>query len=254
MRKRLISTVVLSIVLFMLLPTGVSAKIFYFNSKNFTPNHEVSKDNTSKKEDKSPSINSNKNTNYLQFNNIFYFSQKKPSTAPPENNSNDLNKEENNLANKDDIKESEETSKTEETNESASQGTGNTLNNDELKMLEYINNERAKAGVSPLKMDTELAKVAQVKSQDMVDKNYFSHTSPTYGSPFDMMKSFGIKYKAAGENIARNSTMLKAHHSLMNSEGHRKNILNPSFTHVGIGIINNKSTAGITITQMFIKK
>ncbi|MCR1897942.1 CAP domain-containing protein [Irregularibacter muris] len=133
-------------------------------------------------------------------------------------------------------------------------GTNNTVNAEELKMLEYVNSERAKAGVAPLQMDTEVAKVAEIKSQDMVDKNYFSHTSPTYGSPFDMMKSFGIKYRTAGENIAKNSTMLKAHQALMNSEGHRQNILNPNYTHMGIGIVQNKSTSGITVTQMFIGK
>ena len=121
-------------------------------------------------------------------------------------------------------------------------------------MLDYINQERAKAGVAPLKMDTELARVAQIKSQEMVDKNYFSHTSPTYGSPFDMMRSFGIKYRTAGENIARNSTVLKAHTALMNSEGHRQNILNPNYSHIGIGIVPNRNSSGITVTQMFIGK
>lgn len=132
--------------------------------------------------------------------------------------------------------------------------TNDVVNAKELKMLEYINNERAKAGVAPLQMDTEVARVAQIKSQDMVDNNYFSHTSPTYGSPFDMMKNFGIRYRAAGENIAINSTMAKAHTALMNSQGHRKNILNPNFTHIGIGIVPSGSSSGITVTQMFIGK
>ena len=73
----------------------------------------------------------------------------------------------------------------------------------EQEVVRLVNVERAKAGLSPLTSDWELARVAKYKSQDMHDKNYFSHTSPTYGSPFDMMKSFGISYKSAGENIAK---------------------------------------------------
>ncbi|MBA1333659.1 MAG: hypothetical protein HPY66_0052 [Firmicutes bacterium] len=128
------------------------------------------------------------------------------------------------------------------------------LSAQEKEMIQYINEERVKAGVKPLQVDTELSKGARMKSQDMVDNGYFAHNSPTYGSPFDMMNSLGIKYRAAGENIARNSSVLKAHVSLMNSEGHRKNILNPNYTHVGVGIVSNSSMGGITVTQWFITK
>jgi len=124
----------------------------------------------------------------------------------------------------------------------------------EKEMLKYVNEERTKAGLKPLQVDLELSRVARIKSQDMVDNGYFSHNSPTYGSPFEMITDFGIKYRAAGENIARNSSVLKAHESLMNSEGHRKNILNENFTHIGIGIVDNKGAGGITVTQMFITK
>ena len=119
------------------------------------------------------------------------------------------------------------------------------------EMLNLINQERAANGVLQLKWNEELAKVAQAKAQDMVDNNYFSHTSPTYGSPFDMMKSFGISYRYAGENIAKNSSVAKAHTALMNSEGHRKNILNSNFTSIGIGIVKTSSNS-YTIVQMFI--
>ena len=119
----------------------------------------------------------------------------------------------------------------------------------EQKMIDLVNQERAKAGVAPLKVDLELCRVARIKSQDMKDNNYFSHTSPTYGSPFEMMKSFGISYRTAGENIAKHSSVEGAHTGLMNSEGHRKNILNPNFTHIGIGIVDNRY-----YTQMFIGK
>ncbi len=119
------------------------------------------------------------------------------------------------------------------------------------KMLELINSERAKAGVQSLRMDSDVMKVAQIKSQDMVDKNYFSHTSPTYGSPFDMLKSFNVSYKSAGENLAGNSTVEKAHTALMNSEGHRKNILNGSYNNIGIGIADSPRYGKIYV-QMFI--
>ena len=116
-------------------------------------------------------------------------------------------------------------------------------------MVELVNQERAKAGVAPLTIDLELSRVARIKSQDMKDNNYFSHTSPTYGSPFEMMKNFGIRYRTAGENLAKHSSVESAHAGLMNSEGHRKNILNPNFTHIGVGIVDDRY-----YTQMFIGK
>ena len=129
------------------------------------------------------------------------------------------------------------------------QSSGYQLSAEEQKMIQLVNQERQKAGVSPLTIDPELSRVARIKSQDMKDNGYFSHTSPTYGSPFDMMKSFGITYRTAGENIALNSSVEGAHTSLMNSEGHRENIMNSSFTHIGIGIVD-----GRYYTQMFIGK
>ena len=121
------------------------------------------------------------------------------------------------------------------------------------KVLELVNQERAKAGVKPLKGNLELSNVATIKSQDMIDKNYFDHNSPTYGSPFDMMKKFGISFNMAGENIAYGQrTPEEVMKGWMNSPGHRKNILNPNFEQIGIGIAKNSS--GVTYwTQMFIK-
>lgn len=124
---------------------------------------------------------------------------------------------------------------------------------EEIKMLELINKERAAAGVAPLKLDNELVRIARLKSQDMIDKNYFDHNSPTYGDPFTMMKNFGIKFGYAGENLAGNQTVEKAHEALMNSPGHRKNILSPNYTHVGIGI-REGSPYGKIFTQLFISK
>ncbi len=124
----------------------------------------------------------------------------------------------------------------------------------EREMVEYVNEERAKAGIRPLQVDTDLTKVARIKSRDMVDNGYFAHNSPTYGSPFEMMKNSGIQYRSAGENIAKNGSVINAHQSLMNSEDHRANILNPGFTHIGIGIVNSGGTGGLTVTQMFIAR
>lgn len=121
----------------------------------------------------------------------------------------------------------------------------------EKKVVELTNAERAKQGLAPLTLDTELSKVARIKSQDMKDKNYFDHNSPTYGSPFDMMKSFGISYKSAGENIAMGQTTPEqVVQAWMDSPGHRANIMNSSFTHIGVGYV----ASGNYWTQQFIGK
>ena len=96
-----------------------------------------------------------------------------------------------------------------------------------------------------------LVSLARQKSQDMITNNYFGHQSPTYGSPFDMMKKAGVTYRTAGENLAGASTVQQAHSGLMNSSGHRANILNPNFTHIGIGMVRG-GRYGAMWTQMFI--
>jgi len=121
----------------------------------------------------------------------------------------------------------------------------------EQQMLTLMNQDRVKLGLTPLAVDMRLVKAARMKSQDMIDKNYTSHISPTYGSPFDMMKSMGITYKTAGENIAGAGTVDRAYTNLMNSAGHRSNILSPNYTKVGIGIVQG-GPYGLMITQMFI--
>lgn len=127
------------------------------------------------------------------------------------------------------------------------------LSNAEQQMIKLVNDARAQNNLPPLKVDTQLASVARTKAQDMIDNNYFSHNSPKYGSPFDMMKSFGISYVQAGENIAGNQDVQNAHNSLMNSPGHRRNILSPDFTHIGIGI-RKGGPYGNMFTQMFVSK
>jgi uncharacterized YkwD family protein/spore coat assembly protein SafA len=124
----------------------------------------------------------------------------------------------------------------------------------EEQVAALVNQERSKHGLQPLKLNWELSRVARYKSQDMIDKNYFSHTSPTYGSPFTMMKNFGISYRAAGENIAGGQkTPQEVMNAWMNSEGHRKNILSSQYTEIGVGYAKGGSY-GHYWTQMFISK
>ena len=127
------------------------------------------------------------------------------------------------------------------------------MNSDEKEVFDLINKQRTENGLSPLKENSELQRVARIKAQDMVNNNYFSHTSPTYGSPFDMMKSFKISYNTAGENIAGNSNNSSAVTAWMNSPGHRANILNSSFNQTGIGVVTG-SKYGKIYVQMFIGK
>ena len=121
----------------------------------------------------------------------------------------------------------------------------------EQQMIDLVNQERTKAGVKPLTADMRLVKAARMKSLDMIKNNYFGHQSPVYGSPFDLLKAQGITYKTAGENIAGNASVANAHTSLMNSSGHRANILNPDYTKIGIGIISG-GPYGLMISQEFI--
>jgi len=122
---------------------------------------------------------------------------------------------------------------------------------EEGKMVNLVNQARLSQGVRPLAVHNGLTSLARLKSQDMVNKNYFSHTSPTYGSPFDMMRQAGISYRTAGENIAGAATTESAHQSLMNSPGHKANILNTNYNQIGIGIASG-SIYGKIFTQMFI--
>jgi len=124
----------------------------------------------------------------------------------------------------------------------------------EQQVVNLVNTERAKAGLKPLVSDWELARVARFKSEDMRDNRYFAHNSPIYGTPFQMMKSFGINYRAAGENIAAGQTTAESvMQAWMNSAGHKKNILDPNFTHIGVGYAKGGSY-GHYWTQQFMSK
>lgn len=117
------------------------------------------------------------------------------------------------------------------------------------EMLGYINAERASVNVVPLTLDQKLCQGAYLKSKDMAVNGYFSHTSPTYGSPFEMMKNQGITYRMAGENIAKNTSVKGAHTAFMNSAGHKANILNQGFGKVGLGFYQEGQY--LYVTQWF---
>lgn len=120
----------------------------------------------------------------------------------------------------------------------------------ETKMLEMVNEERAKHGLNALKPDPEMTRVARKHSRDMFARGYFSHINPEGHSPFDRMHSERVKFLVAGENLALAQTLHQAHIGLMNSPGHRANILNRSFGRLGIGVLDG-GIHGIMITQNF---
>jgi len=128
---------------------------------------------------------------------------------------------------------------------------GSTVQADEV--LELVNQERAKQGLKALTLSDELTNVATIKAKDMRDKNYFDHTSPTYGSPFEMMRQFGVQYSSAGENIAAGQkTSQEVMNAWMNSSGHRANILNKDYEQLGVGYVQGGSY-GTYWVQMFKK-
>ncbi len=129
--------------------------------------------------------------------------------------------------------------------------TDSTVANYENEVIRLVNEIRVKNGLNTLTADWELSRVARYKSQDMKDNNYFSHTSPVYGSSFTMIKNFGISYKSAAENIAKGQKTPQAVvNAWMNSSGHRANILNASYTKIGVGYV----ASGNYWTQMFIRQ
>ena len=123
----------------------------------------------------------------------------------------------------------------------------------EDEVIRLCNVERSRQGLPALTKNWEVSRVARMKSQDMINKKYFAHESPTYGSPFKMLESFGIRFSAAAENIAQGQrTAQEVVNSWMNSPGHKANILSRNTTQIGVGAA--KSANGTLYwTQMFIK-
>ena len=117
-------------------------------------------------------------------------------------------------------------------------------------MLELINAERSAAGLRPLAADPELTQVAEAHSTDMFARGYFAHVTPEGRDPFERMREAQVRFSTAGENLALAPTLQIAHTGLMNSPGHRANILQPEFGRVGIGIMDG-GIHGLMVTQDF---
>ncbi len=124
---------------------------------------------------------------------------------------------------------------------------------DKNEVLNLINEQRKNAGVKELIMDNKLNEIAQLKAQDMVDNNYFDHTSDKLGTPFEMIANYGVEYKTAGENIAGYIDAKGTVEAWMNSEGHKNNILSNGYNYTGIGIAKSETYGNIYV-QLFIGK
>jgi uncharacterized protein YkwD len=120
----------------------------------------------------------------------------------------------------------------------------------EAKMLQLVNEERTKQDLPPLKPDPELTIVARAHSKDMFSRGYFAHLTPDGKTPFDRMRTAGVRFMAAGENLALGQTLTICHNGLMNSPGHRANILDKSYGRLGIGILDG-GMHGLMVTQNF---
>lgn len=139
--------------------------------------------------------------------------------------------------------------------QSASTGddyTTHSLSMQEEKLLNLINIDRAAHGLAPLTPDPELSRLARLKSEDMRDRNYFAHESPTWGKARNMLEHFGYDFRGVGENIAHHATVEKAQAAFMTSDGHRRNILSTAWKKVGIGVCYDRN-GYIYATQLFVR-
>ena len=127
------------------------------------------------------------------------------------------------------------------------------VNQAEQTLFRLLNEDRARHGLPALVLDDELSRIARIKSQDMVDNRYFAHTSPTYGNVRSMLTSFGVSYRSAGENIARSRSVYHSNAAFLSSEGHRRNMLSSTYTHVGIGVVVN-AYGFVTVTEIFVRR
>ncbi|HBF5318244.1 TPA: sporulation protein [Clostridioides difficile] len=213
------------------------------NNSDSTNKPDNNKPESNKPEDNNNSGSTNKPDNNKPESNKPEDNNNSGSTDKPDNNKPESNKPEDN-------NNSDSTNKPDDNNNSGS--TSENFSAYQKEVVDLVNIERGKAGLNPLTLDSSISNVATKKSQDMIDNNYFSHNSPTYGSPFDMLKKFGISYKTAGENIAMGQkTPKEVVNAWMNSEGHRKNIMNPNFSKIGVGVAQ-KSGGSIYWTQIFV--
>lgn len=136
-------------------------------------------------------------------------------------------------------------------NSSTTTSSGQNVTADQKLAFDLLNADRAKNGLSPLKLNSQLTSLAGNYAQDMINRNYFAHNNPEGQTPFDRMKNAGISYTYAGENIAINNNVTAAETAFMNSSGHRANILNTNYNEVGIGVRYN-SNGSAYVVQEFI--
>ena len=233
----------------------------WFN-KNNCPNKFPSINND--KDDNDNIEDNNQNNGNNQDNNQGNNNQDKDDNNPGNDNNQDQDKDDNNQDNnnnqdqdKDDNNQDNNNNQDQDKDDNNQNDDNNSSNingfsKEQVEVLNLVNKERKANGLKPLTLNKELSNVANIKSRDMIEKGYFDHTSPTYGSPFDMMKKFNISYNTAGENIAMGQkTPSEVMNSWMNSSGHRANILNSTYTELGVGI-QKDSNGTIYWTQMFI--
>ena len=218
------------------------------NNGNCNINNNNNNNNTNTNNNSNTNNNNNQNNNNTNNNN----NGNNNSNINNNNNTNN-NANNNNNTNSSDKNDSVvQKPSTDNTTSNNDQSSSNSFLSFQKEVVRLVNVERTKRGLSELSFNTELSHVATLKSQDMINKNYFDHTSPTYGSPFDMMKKFNISYRSAGENIAMGQrTPAEVVEAWMNSKGHRENILNSSYTDLGVGVAK-KSDGTLYWTQMFI--
>ena len=238
------------------------------NCPNKFPSINDDKDDNDNIEDNNQNNGNNQDNNNqggnMEDNNQGNNNQDKDDNNPGNDNNQDQDKDDNNQDNnnnqdqdKDDNNQDNNNNQDQDKDDNNQDNNNNSSNingfsKEQVEVLNLVNKERKANGLKPLTLNKELSNVANIKSRDMIEKGYFDHTSPTYGSPFDMMKKFNISYNTAGENIAMGQkTPSEVMNSWMNSSGHRANILNSTYTELGVGI-QKDSNGTIYWTQMFI--
>lgn len=223
------------------------------NCPNKFPSINEDKDDNDNIEDNNQNNGNNQDNNNqggnMEDNNQGNNNQDKDDNNPGNDNNQDQDKDDNNQDNNNNQDQDKDDNNQNDDNNSSNI---NGFSKEQVEVLNLVNKERKANGLKPLTLNKELSNVANIKSRDMIEKGYFDHTSPTYGSPFDMMKKFNISYNTAGENIAMGQkTPSEVMNSWMNSSGHRANILNSTYTELGVGI-QKDSNGTIYWTQMFI--
>ena len=237
------------------------------NCPNKFPSIDDNEDDNDNIEDNNQNNGNNQDNNQggnMEDNNQGNNNQDKDDNNPGNDNNQDQDKDDNNQDNnnnqdqdKDDNNQDNNNNQDQDKDDNNQNDDNNSSNingfsKEQVEVLNLVNKERKANGLKPLTLNKELSNVANIKSRDMIEKGYFDHTSPTYGSPFDMMKKFNISYNTAGENIAMGQkTPSEVMNSWMNSSGHRANILNSTYTELGVGI-QKDSNGTIYWTQMFI--